>query len=140
MLCQFSFLFLSYQIHSEPLKKNKSPHTNKKLTRSLFWECSILIGLKCWKKLSKIVRRSFRLSDFEFVMKNRVKLCIQMNKIQKNRVKFAPVCMCDDLKQELKQQAYHCIIFLVINLYSNSLSKPYLYVMNIISIFFISPL
>ena len=91
------------------------------------------------KKISKIAR-SFRysgLSDFEFVMKNRVKLCIQMNKIQKNRVKFAPVCMCDDLKQELKQQSYHCIIFLVINLYSNSLSKPYLYVMNTISIYFI---
>ena len=75
------------------------------------------------------MRRSFRysgLSDFEFVMKNRVKLCIQMNKIQKNRVKFAPVCMCDDLKQELKQ-AYHCIIFLVINLCPNSLFKPYSY-------------
>ena len=94
------------------------------------------------KKLAKIVRRSFRhsgLSYFEFVMKNRVKLCIQMNKIQKNRVKFAPVCMCDDLKQELKQ-AYHCIIFLVINLCPNSLYKPYLYVMNTISIFFISTL
>lgn len=84
------------------------------------------------------MRRSFRysgLSDFEFVMKNRVKSCIQMNKIQKNRVKFAPVCMCDDLKQELKQ-AYHCIIFLVINLCPNSLYKPYSYVMNNISIFF----